>query len=110
MATSFWPAINACAAAAGSMLTTVTSLTVRPFFFKNQSSVKYVAVRGAEAATVLPLMSLIDAIVLRTTIPSAPYDLSIWNNGLVATPLAFQTIQVSTVVAAHWTSPEAMAR
>jgi hypothetical protein len=29
---------------------------------------------------------------------------------LVATPLAFQEIQVSTVVAAHWMSPEAMAR
>ena len=29
---------------------------------------------------------------------------------MVATPLAFHTIQVSTVVAAHWTSPEAMAR
>ena len=29
---------------------------------------------------------------------------------MVATPLAFQMIQVSTVVAAHWTSPEAIAR
>src|ERR1700724_2264218 len=29
---------------------------------------------------------------------------------MVATPLAFHTIQVSTVVAAHWMSPEAMAR
>jgi hypothetical protein len=29
---------------------------------------------------------------------------------LVATPLAFQEIQVSTVVAAHWMSPDAIAR
>ena len=29
---------------------------------------------------------------------------------MVATPFAFQTIQVSTVVAAHWMSPEAIAR
>ncbi len=29
---------------------------------------------------------------------------------MVATPLAFHTIQVSTVVAAHWMSPDAMAR
>ena len=28
----------------------------------------------------------------------------------MATPLAFQTIQVSTVVAAHWMSPDWMAR
>ena len=42
--------------------------------------------------------------------PSAPYDLSSWSTCTVATPLAFQTIQVSTVVAAHCTSPEAIAR
>src|SRR5260370_269383 len=42
--------------------------------------------------------------------PSAPKLLSSWKICLVATPLAFQEIQVSTVVAAHWTSPEAMAR
>src|SRR6476660_4009027 len=47
---------------------------------------------------------------LRTTMPSAPYDLSSWNSCVVATPLAFHTTQVSTVVAAHWMSPEAMAR
>ena len=35
---------------------------------------------------------------------------SILKSCVVATPLVFQTIQVSTVVAAHWTSPEAMAR
>src|SRR5262245_44501679 len=50
------------------------------------------------------------AMLLRTTMPSAPYDLSIWNSCVVATPLAFHTIQVSTVVAAHWMSPDAMAR
>ena len=42
--------------------------------------------------------------------PSAPYDLSSWTTCRVATPLAFQRIHVSTVVAAHCTSPEAMAR
>jgi hypothetical protein len=36
--------------------------------------------------------------------------LSIWKICFVATPLAFQTIHVSTVVAAHWTSPDAIAR
>src|SRR5262245_47937596 len=50
------------------------------------------------------------AMLLRTTMPSAPYDLSIWKSCVVATPLAFHTIQVSTVVAAHWMSPDAMAR
>ena len=40
MATSFWPAMKACAAGAGSMLTMVTSFTLRPFFFRNQASVK----------------------------------------------------------------------
>ncbi len=64
--------MNACAAGPGSRLTTVTSFTVRPFFFKNQASVKYGAVPGADAATVLPFRSLIAAIVLRTTMPSAP--------------------------------------
>src|SRR6267378_1322931 len=59
---------------------------------------------------VLPLSSLIDLTSLRTAMPSAPYDLSSWNICLVATPLAFQEIQVSTVVAAHCTSPDAMAR
>src|SRR5262249_38547772 len=75
-----------------------------------QASVKYGAVPGAEAATVLPFTSLIDATSLRTTMPSAPYDLSSWNSSVVATPFAFHTIQVSTVVAAHWMSPDAMAR
>src|SRR3954463_10161711 len=42
--------------------------------------------------------------------PSAPKLLSSWNICLVATPLAFQEIQVSTVVAAHWMSPDATAR
>src|SRR5262245_45981642 len=50
------------------------------------------------------------AMLLRTAMPSAPYDLSIWKSCVVATPLAFHTIQVSTVVAAHWMSPDAMAR
>src|SRR5215475_4413442 len=50
------------------------------------------------------------AMLLRTAMPSAPYDLSIWKSCVVASPLAFHTIHVSTVVAAHWTSPEAMAR
>jgi hypothetical protein len=36
--------------------------------------------------------------------------LSSWKIWVVVTPLAFHTIQVSTVVAAHWISPEAMAR
>src|SRR5215470_3591394 len=110
MATSFWPAMKACAAGPGSMLMTVTSFTVKPFFFSIQASVKYGAVPGAEAATVLPFTSLIDATSLRTTMPSAPYDLSSWNSSVVATPFAFHTIQVSTVVAAHWMSPEAMAK
>src|SRR5262245_50809786 len=110
MATSFWPAMKACAAGAGSMLTTVTSLTPRACFLRNQARVKYGAVAGAEAATVLPFTSLMLAMLLRTTMPSAPYDLSIWKSCVVATPLAFHTIQVSTVVAAHWMSPDAMAR
>src|SRR5258706_6487245 len=42
--------------------------------------------------------------------PSAPYDLSSWKICLVATPLAFHTTQVSTVVAAHWMSPDATGR
>src|ERR1700754_980024 len=50
------------------------------------------------------------AMLLRTAMPSAPYDLSIWNSCVVATPFAFHTIQVSTVVAAHWMSPDAIAR
>src|SRR5262245_369591 len=41
---------------------------------------------------------------------SAPKLLSSWKICLVAIPLAFQEIHVSTVVAAHWMSPEAMAR
>ncbi len=45
-----------------------------------------------------------------TTMPSAPKLLSSWKICVVGTPLAFQTIQVSTVVAAHWMAPEAMAR
>src|SRR5678815_1916932 len=49
IAASFWPATNACAAGPGSRLTTVTSLTDRPFFFRNHASVKYGAVPGAEA-------------------------------------------------------------
>ena len=72
MAASFWPAMKACAAGPGSMLTTVTSFTDRPFFFRNQASVKYGEVPGAEAATVLPLRSLIESMLLRTTMPSAP--------------------------------------
>jgi hypothetical protein len=36
--------------------------------------------------------------------------LSSWKIWVVATPAAFHATQVSTVVAAHWTSPEAMAR
>ena len=36
--------------------------------------------------------------------------MSSWKICRVGTPLAFQTIQVSTVVAAHWMSPEAIAR
>src|SRR5215218_5012478 len=59
---------------------------------------------------VLPFTSLIALMLLRTTMPSAPYDLSSWNSSVVATPLAFHTIQVSTVVAAHWMSPDAIAR
>ena len=42
--------------------------------------------------------------------PSAPKLLSSWKICVVATPAAFHAIQVSTVVAAHCTSPEAMAR
>jgi hypothetical protein len=36
--------------------------------------------------------------------------LSSWKICVVATPLAFHTTHVSTVVAAHCTSPEAIAR
>src|SRR6266545_17968 len=110
MAASFWPAMKACAAAAGSRVAIFTSLTESPFFLSIHASVKYGAVPGAETETVLPLRSVIFAMVLRTTIPSAPYDLSSWTTWRVATPLAFQTIHVSTVVAAHCTSPEAIAR
>ena len=65
---------------------------------------------GEDAATVLPLRSAIFAMPLRTTIPSAPLLLSSWKICVVGTPFAFQTIQVSTVVAAHCTSPDAIAR
>src|SRR5262245_33182300 len=110
MAASFWPAMKACAAGPGSRFTIFTSFTPSPFFLRNQASVKYGAVPGAEAATVLPRRSEILPMSLRTTMPSAPYDLSSWTTWRVATPLAFQTIHVSTVVAAHATSPEAIAR
>jgi hypothetical protein len=40
MAASFWPAMKACAAGPGSMLTTVTSFTERPFFFSIQERAK----------------------------------------------------------------------
>ena len=102
--------MKAWAAGPGSRVTTLTSFTVSPFFLSIQASVKYGAVPGAEAATVLPFRSAIFAMVLRTTMPSAPYDLSSWTTCFVATPLAFHTIHVSTVVAAHCTSPEAIAR
>ena len=49
---------------------------------------------------------MIEVMSLRTAMPSAPKLLSSWKICLVATPLAFQEIQVSTVVAAHWMSPE----
>src|SRR5438552_2672799 len=110
IAASFCPAMNACAAGPGSRFTTLTSLTDSPFFLRNHASVKYGAVPGADAATVLPRRSAILAISFRTTMPSAPYDLSSCTTWRVATPLAFQTIHVSTVVAAHATSPEAIAR
>src|SRR5688572_22876467 len=104
------PATNAFAAACGSRLTTFTSFTDKPFFFSIHASVKYGAVPGALAATVLPLRSVIFAIFGFTIIPSAPKLLSSWKICVVATPFAFHTIHVSTVVAAHWMSPEAMAR
>ena len=66
------PAIIALAAACGSRLTTFTSLVDRPFFFSIQASVKYGAVPGALAATVLPFRSLILAMPGLTTMPSAP--------------------------------------
>src|SRR5439155_24109610 len=110
LAASYWPERNACAAGPGSRLTIFTSFTVRPFFLRNHASVKYGAVPGDDAATVLPRRSLIFAMSLRTTIPSAPYDLSSCTTCFVATPLAFHTIHVSTVVAAHCTSPDAIAR
>src|SRR5213595_3597745 len=78
IAASFCPATNACAAGPGSRFTTVTSFTDRPFFFRNHASVKYGAVPGADAATVLPRRSAILPISLRTTMPYEPYDLSSW--------------------------------
>ena len=39
-AASFCPAMKACAAGPGSMLTMVTSFTVSPFFFRNQATRK----------------------------------------------------------------------
>src|SRR5258707_9264268 len=66
--------------------------------------------RGAEAATVLPLRSAALVMAGRATMPSDHMPWSILKSCVVATPFVFHTIQVSAVVAAHWTSPEAMAR
>ena len=66
------PATNAFAAACGSRLTTFTSLIDRPFLRSIQASVKYGAVPGALAATVLPFRSLIFVMFGLTTMPSAP--------------------------------------
>ena len=55
MAASFWPATKAWAAGRGSRLTTLTSFTDRPFFFRNQASVKYGAVPGARGGDGLAL-------------------------------------------------------
>src|SRR5687767_3388595 len=55
-------------------------------------------------------MSFMDPTSFLTTMPSAPKLLSSWKICLVGTPLAFHTIQVSTVVAAHWMSPDWIAR
>src|SRR3954471_14646608 len=104
------PAMIALAACCGSRLTTLTSLVERPFFFSIQASAKYGDVPGGLAATVLPFRSLILAMPGFTTMPSAPKLLSSWKICVVVTPAAFQPIHVSTVVAAHCTSPEAIAR
>ena len=101
---------KALAAGAGSSVTIFTSFSDMPFFFRIQASVKYGLVPGAEAATVLPLRSATLAMLLRATMPSEPMPWSILNSWVVAMPLVFHTIQVSTVVAAHCRSPEAMAR
>ena len=66
------PAIIAFAAGCGSRLTTLTSFTVRPFFFSIHASAKYGDVPGALAATVLPFRSAIFAMPGFTTMPSAP--------------------------------------
>ncbi len=58
---------------------------------------------------VLPLRSVTLVMSLRATMPSEPMPWSILKSWVVAMPLAFHTIQVSTVVAAHCRSPEAMA-
>jgi hypothetical protein len=65
-------------------------------------------VPGGLAATVLPFRSLI--LVMPGDDHAGAVALSSWKIRVVATPAAFQPIQVSTVVAAHCTSPEAMAR
>ena len=75
-----------------------------------QASRKYGEVPGADAATVLPFRSSIVSTSPRTAMPSAPKDLSSWNIWVTGTLLAFQMIHVSTVVAAHWISPDASAR
>src|SRR6185436_13093346 len=104
------PVMNALAAACGDKVVVFTSLIDSPFFFSIQPSAKYGDVPGASTPTVLPLRSAIFAMLLRTAIPSAPYDLSSCTTCVIGTPLAFQTTYVSTVVAAHCTSPEAIAR
>src|ERR1700704_152303 len=107
---SYWPARKACAAGFGSIEVTVTSFGERPFFFSIHAMTKYGEVPGAWDPIVLPFRSAIFCTLARVAMPSAPKLLSIWKICLVATPFAFQTSQVSAVVAAHWTSPEAMAR
>ena len=70
---------------------------------------KCCTVPGPSTATVLPLSSLIDAILPRTAMPSPPFDLSISSTCTVGIPAEVQTMCWSTVVAAALSAPAASA-
>ena len=69
---------------------------------------------GADGMVVKPNIAKITDLKGKTVAASAPgtapYDLSSCTTCVIGTPFAFQTTYVSTVVAAHWTSPDAIAR
>ncbi len=111
MATSFWPAMKACAAASGSMLTTVTSFTVEAVLLQEpgQREIGRGARRRSRNRLALHILDRLDGRCARPCrrrhrtcrAGTAAWWRRHWRS---------TTTQVSTVVAAHCTSPEAMAR